>query len=444
VRHPFRRVRTKFGAIALPADWPKVARSAFLHALGMAHRALTFPLAWAANSPLVHVRLRAEIERLRGEAGLLEGEIAILHARLARLPARTRPHYPADLRLAILALQIQRGWTAAETARHFLITVTTLATWKRRLDDDGPDALVQSTVPINRFSDQVAAFVAALKRAAPAMGKVRIAQMLARAGLHLAPITVLRMLRRNVPAPAPPAPPPLIVAPSGRTVVATRPDHVWGIDITTFDIRHGRVVPWWPFTLPPVWPTCWSIVVVLDYLSRRVIKLRCFRRVPTTEDITRLLDSAGNFPAHLVTDKGGQFQAGYVEWCRLRGVKQRYGALGKHGSIALVERFILSLKNELLRPAVLVPFPIGDMQRLLDAYLVWYNENRQHPGLGGVTPNERALGGVPARKRPRLEPRARYPVPDDGSVKARVAELRLVVTRAEVAKQLVVVELDAA
>jgi putative transposase len=410
----------------------------------MAHRALTFPLAWAANSPLAHVRVRAEVHRLTAEVGLQKAEIAILLARIKRIPARTRPHYPPDLRFAILELQTQRGWTAAETARHFLITVTTLATWRRRLDDDGPNALVQSAVPINRFSDQVAALVAALKRAAPAMGKVRIAQMLAGAGLHLAPTTVRRLLRRDMPAPPPPAPPPLIVAPSGRTVVATRPDHVWGIDITTFDIRHGRVVPWWPFTLPPVWPTCWSIVVVLDYFSRRVIKLRCFRRVPTTEDITRLLDSAGNFPAHLVTDKGGQFQAGYVEWCRLRGVKQRYGALGKHGSIALVERFILSLKNELLRPAVLVPFPIGDMQRLLDAYLVWYNENRPHQGLGGVTPNERALGGVPARKRPRLEPRARYPVPDDGSVKARVAELRLVVTRAEVAKQLVVVELDAA
>jgi transposase InsO family protein len=279
------------------------------------------------------------------------------------------------------------------------------------------------------------------------MGKVRIAQTLARAGLHLAPSTVARLLRRNVPAPRPPRPASPTVdlaAPLGRTVVAKRPNHVWGVDITTFDVHHGRVVPWWPFTLPPVWPTCWSIVVVLDYFSRRVIKLGCFRRVPTTEDITRLVDSVGSVPAHVVTDQGAQFRETWVAWCRERGIEQRYGALGKHGSIALVERFILTMKLELLRPALLVPFPIALMQSLLDTYALWYNEHRPHQGLGGDTPNERASGGVAARTQPRVEPRTTYPVPTDGSVKARVLDLRLVVRRSTAAKQLVVVELNAA
>jgi transposase InsO family protein len=302
--------------------------------------------------------------------------------------------------------------------------------------------------PVNRFSDQVAALVATLKRTAPTMGKVRIAQTLARAGLHLAPITVMRMLRRKVPTPSPPSPQASLEVdlrpPSGRTVVAKHTNHVWGVDITTFDIRHGRVVPWWPFTLPPAWPTCWSIVVVLDYFSRRVITLGCFRRVPTTEDITHLIDSAGTLPAHVVTDQGAQFRQNWVDSCNARGVKHRYGALGKHGSIALVERFIRSMKVELLRPALLVPFPIGEMQAKLDVYAQWYNEHRPHQGLRGLTPDELATGVTPARKLARVEPRARYPVPDDGTVKARVVELRLEVKRARAARDLVVVELNAA
>jgi hypothetical protein len=96
-------------------------------------------------------------------------------------------------------------------------------------------------IPVNRFSHQVAALVATLKRTAPTMGKVRIAQTLARAGLHLAPLTVMRMLRRDVPTPRPPSPsesPDIdLRPPSGRTVIATRANHVWGVDITTFDKR---------------------------------------------------------------------------------------------------------------------------------------------------------------------------------------------------------------
>jgi hypothetical protein len=84
------------------------------------------------------------------------------------------------------------------------------------------------------------------------------------------------------------------------------------------------------------------------------------------------------------------------------------------------------------------------MQSLLDVYARWYNEHRSHQGLGGLTPNERASGDLPARELPRIEPRARYPILDDGSVRAHGVEIRIDVKRAAAAKQIVVVELDAA
>ena len=64
-----------------------------------------------------------------------------------------------------------------------------------RLDEQGPEALVQMHRPVNRFPDFVIYLVRQLRTLCPSMGKVRIAQVLARAGLHLGATTVARMLK---------------------------------------------------------------------------------------------------------------------------------------------------------------------------------------------------------------------------------------------------------
>jgi hypothetical protein len=52
------------------------------------------------------------------------------------------------------------------------------------LDDGGPKALVQIPEPVSRFPEFVGYLVRRLKALCPAMGRVRIARGLARAGLH--------------------------------------------------------------------------------------------------------------------------------------------------------------------------------------------------------------------------------------------------------------------
>jgi len=44
----------------------------------------------------------------------------------------------------------------------------------------------------------------------------------------------------------------------------------------------------------------------------------------------------------------------FKDWCDRQGITPRFGAVGQHGSIALIERFILSLKNGCAR-IILVP-----------------------------------------------------------------------------------------
>ena len=62
-----------------------------------------------------------------------------------------------------------------------------------RLEEEGPDALVRLPEPVNKFPDFVSYLVRRLKILCPTLGKVKFAQVLARAGLHLGPTTVRRM-----------------------------------------------------------------------------------------------------------------------------------------------------------------------------------------------------------------------------------------------------------
>lgn len=136
-------------------------------------------------------------------------------------------------------------------------------------------------------------------------------------------------------------------------------------------------------------------------------------------------------PKYVVTDQGVQFREAYLAWCAKRGIAARYGAVGRHGSIAIVERFWRSLKAEAF-PSRMVPLGLDAVRALLLAYVGWFNEHRPHQGLAGSTPLERATGVVPAKDLPRLEPRARYPDRGDGSIREpRPKELLCGVARIE-------------
>jgi hypothetical protein len=59
--------------------------------------------------------------------------------------------------------------------------------------EEGPDALLQTREPVEKFPDFVRYIVQRLQTAMPLLGKVKIAQILAPAGLHLRATTVGRI-----------------------------------------------------------------------------------------------------------------------------------------------------------------------------------------------------------------------------------------------------------
>ena len=98
----------------------------------------------------------------------------------------------------------------------------------------------------------------------------------------------------------------------------------------------------------------------------------------------------------------------FKRWCRRRGIRPRFGAVGKFGSIAIVERFMRSMKNECTR-RILIPLTLDGMRREIALYVFWYNEFRPSVALAGKTPLEVYDDLRPANANPRFEPRPRWP-----------------------------------
>jgi len=203
-------------------------------------------------------------------------------------------------------------------------------------------------------------------------------------------------------------------------VTAKRPNHVWHLDLTTVPTVGGFWISWWPFPIPQRWPFCWWVAVAIDHLSCRVMGLAKFKKEPTARDVTSFLDRLcrriGRRPGHLITDHGPQFTAEHFDsWCGRRGIQQRCGAVGKYGSIAVIERFIRSMKNECTRLLPIVPLATVAFGRELDEYAAWYNAERPQSRFGARTPDEMYFARFPACRRPRFEPRARWPHRSSGA-----------------------------
>ena len=393
--------------IPLPRGWPQHARSAMLHVISLAQFALAYTHGWAVNSQVTRVRLKAENDRLKQHVAWLTEEIRIKDVRTRLTTAQRRPRYPPAERMSILELRAARAWSLHQTADAFLVTTETIASWMRRLDEQGPDALVQIREPVNKFPEFVRYAVQRLKTLCPTLGKVKMANMLCRAGLHLGSTTVGRILKES---PHPP-PRPASVA-TGRVVTAKKPNHVWHIDLTAVPIGGGFWTPHLPFALPQCWPFCWWLIVIVDHYSRRVIGFAAFSKRPNSLALRTFIGKTTAHihatPKYLICDKDSIFWCKvFKRWCKRKTIRPRYGAVGKHGSIAVVERLIRTIKDEATR-RIVVPQRLVAFRRELTSYVAWYNGHRPHTTLHGKTPNEVYFRLRPANRRPRIEPRKRW------------------------------------
>ncbi|MBN2493825.1 MAG: transposase [Deltaproteobacteria bacterium] len=100
-------------------------------------------------------------------------------------------------------------------------------------------------------------------------------------------------------------------------------------------------------------------------------------------------------PRHVITDKepvftGGAFRELLGSW----NVKHRLGAVGKHGSIAVTERVIRTLKYEWLRRVPLIR-GLDHLESLCKVFAVWYNAWRPYALLDGACPDRWYCRDIP-------------------------------------------------
>jgi transposase InsO family protein/DNA-binding transcriptional regulator YiaG len=372
-----------------PAALPALLRAA--HVLGLALGS-AFGRLRESGATAARMFERAEEQALL--LRMMREAAAILGARWDKVPERQRPHYGPEQRFRILRIRTFLGLSQRETAAMFRVSVETVARWEMEAMNPGGEAarpLIAPNSPVRRFADVVRAVVKTMELAGFG-GNDLIARTLARAGWKLSSRTVGRIRRERWRSPPPPA------AASGvpRAVRAKRPNHVWMVDLTDVKGLFGLVT--------------FKVAVVFDAFSRMPLSVCVFSKEASALEIARFVSKAARRhvrPAHFISDHArcftGQVFRRKLLWL---GVKQRFGAVGKKGSIALIERLWRTLKDALgLR--LLRPSAAEDLTTIVEMGLVHYAHFRPHQALGGATPAEVYFGWTPAHLAAIPPPRGR-------------------------------------
>ena len=159
----------------------------------------------------------------------------------------------------------------------------------------------------------------------------------------------------------------------GCRIPAWYPNHLWSIDLTE--------VYYWGL---------WKIyvLVAIDHFSRKVVAVTPLEG-PNTGFVINALETAFENigkPKHLISDHGSVFtSAAFREFIDSNRVKIRYGAIGEHGSIAVTERVIETLKYEWLKKVAIIR-GYRHLVKLCNEFTEWYNGWRPHEFLGSATP----------------------------------------------------------
>jgi transposase InsO family protein len=93
-------------------------------------------------------------------------------------------------------------------------------------------------------------------------------------------------------------------------------------------------------------------------------------------------------PKHIISDQASVFVGeAFAELLRQWSIKPRFGAVGKHGPIAVTERVIKTLKYEWLQRVPLLK-GFDHLTLLCTEFASWYNAWRPHMTLEGLRPDD--------------------------------------------------------
>ncbi len=313
-----------------------------------------------------------ELLFLRDKVHQLQTQVSILQKRIRK--KEKNPRYTLRERLFILwhmeTFQIPRR----RVTEYFGIARSSLYCWLHQIDDKKKSPIV----PANKTPMEIAALVWEITKANVDWGRFRIANQLGLLNIFIAASTVRNILNRPKPRK-----PVVEVSTSEKTdeekpprsIPAWYPNHVWSIDTTTF--------PTWG-----LWPI--HILVAIDHFSRKVISVMPLEGPNsgwTIDALEQAFEEHGP-PKHIIMDHAPVFTgSAFAELLDKWDVKPRFGAVGKHGSIAVTERVIKTVKYEWLKRVPVVR-GFDHLTALCREFGEWYNEWRPHMTIDGARPDD--------------------------------------------------------
>jgi transposase InsO family protein len=261
------------------------------------------------------------------------------------------------------------------------IAKSTLYRWLHKIEEQQ-----QPSTPPNKTPMEIASLIWDITKANVSWGRVRVANQLALLNIFISGSTVRNILNQ----PKPPAGPKSSAKATemeeekARSIPAWYPNHVWSIDTT-------MVYCW------GLWPI--HICVVIDHFSRKVMVTAPLEG-PNAGWINNALESAiGKYgrPKHIISDQGSVFIGDvFAELMTTYEILHRFGAIGKHGSIAVTERVNKTLKYEWLKRVAIIK-GIDHLTELCNEFELWYNRWRPHMTLDGFRPDDVYFNNKPDR-----------------------------------------------
>ena len=341
--------------------------------------------------------LRVDALKSAARRGDPQAEILFLHDRVAQLEVeldlarrrRDKPggrlRYSLKERLLVLWFMEYFQVPRRHVTRRLGIARSTLYRWLKDVEGQESDG----REPANKTPKEIVTLVLEIAKANPHWGRIRISMQVALLNVFLAASTVRNILQR----PYPPGEASTASNPTvdhddeaSRPIPAWYPNHVWSVD-RTIVLRWG------------LWPT--YVLVAIDHYSRKIVCVTPLEGPNAGWTIDALSQAFEDFgsPKHVITDQEPLFKsAAFADLLDTWHAKHRFGAVGKHGSIAVTERAIKTLKYEWLFRVPLIK-NFDHLAELCRSFSDWYNDWRPHMTLDGSRPND--VFSSQAKERPR-------------------------------------------
>ena len=157
-------------------------------------------------------------------------------------------------------------------------------------------------------------------------------------------------------------------------VVPQRPNQVWSADFMS-DALYNSVR--------------FRTFNVIDDFNREALHIEIDTSLPSARlvRVFEQLKTERGLPDVLRTDNGPEFLGEvFTDWCEENGILIDYIEPGKPNQNAFIERFNRSYREEVLDTWLFGS--LDEVREISWAWMLEYNEERDHDGLGGLTPAE--------------------------------------------------------